>query len=197
MSAQSPVRAAARADALRNYEHIVDTARKAFIELGPEASLNAIARRAGIGAGTLYRHFPTREALVEAVYRGDIAALADRAAELAGARDPLAALEIWVRAELVPALQRPGIATTLKAALARAPEAFSQSKERFSQAVDSLVEAARAAGAIRRDVETRDILRMAHGIATSSEGDRGACQRMLTIMFDGLRPRAEPGARIS
>jgi AcrR family transcriptional regulator len=196
VSAQSPARTA-RADALRNYEHIVETARKAFIELGPEASLNAIARRAGIGAGTLYRHFPTREALVEAVYRGDIAALTDRAAELVGARDPLAALEIWVREELVPAQQRPGIATTLRAALAHAPEAFSPGKERFSQAADSLVEAARAAGAIRPDVETRDILRMAHGIATSSEDDQGACQRMLTIMFDGLRPQAEPGARSS
>ena len=187
MRAPSPGRPA-RADALRNYEHIVETAREAFAERGPEVSLNAIAQRAGIGAGTLYRHFPTREALIEAVYRSDIAALTDRAAELAAAHDPLAALESWVREQLVPAQQRPGIATTLKDALARAPEAFSLSKERFNQAADSLVRSAQAVGAIRQDVETRDILRMAAGIATSSEGDPAACKRMLTILFDGLRP---------
>ena len=89
---------------------------------------------------------------------------------------------------MVPAQQRPGIATTLKDALARKPEAFSVSKEQFNQAADSLVEAAQAVGAIRQDVETRDILRMAAGIATSSDGDPGACERMLTVMFDGLRP---------
>ena len=195
MSAPSPGRPT-RADALRNYEHIVATAREAFAERGSEVSLNAIAQRAGIGPGTLYRHFPTREALIEAVYRGDIAALTDRAAELAAAHDPLTALESWVREQLVPAQQRPGIATTLKDALALAPEAFSLSKERFNQAADSLVRAAQAVGAVRPDVETRDILRMAAGIAVSSDGDRTACQRMLTVMFDGLGVRsAEPGAR--
>jgi len=184
-----------RADALRNYEHIVGTARQAFAELGPEVSLNAIAQRAGIGAGTLYRHFPTREALIDAVYRDDIAALTDRAAQLAAAPDPRAALESWVREQLVPAQQQPGIATVLKDALARAPEAFSAGKERFSQAVHSLVRAAQAAGTIRPDVETRDILRMAHGIAVSSQDAPDACQRMLTIMFDGLRPAPSPSAR--
>ena len=187
MSAPLPPRSA-RADALRNYAHIVATARQAFAERGPEVSLNAIAQRAGIGAGTLYRHFPTREALIEAVYRDDIAALTDRAAELAAAHDPAAALESWVREYLVPAQQRPGMATTLKDALASAPEAFSLSKERFNQAAGSLVEAAQDADAIRQDVQTRDILRMAAGIAAGSDGDPAACQRMLTIMFDGLRP---------
>lgn len=197
MRAPSPGRST-RADALRNYEHIVETAREAFAERGPEVSLNAIAQRAGIGPGTLYRHFPTREALIEAVYRGDIAVLTDRAAELAAAHDPLAALESWVREQLVPAQQRPGIATTLKDALAREPEAFSLSKERFNQAAGNLVGAAQAAGAIRRDVETRDILRMAANIAVSSDGDPDGCERMLTVMFDGLRARpAEPGARSS
>jgi AcrR family transcriptional regulator len=177
-----------RADARRNYEHIAASAREAFAELGPEVSLNVIAHRAGVGSGTLYRHFPTREGLVEAVYRSDIAALTDRAVELAATRDPRMALERWVREQFVPALQQPGVATTLKDALARAPQAFSQTKDQFSRAADELVGAARAAGAVRQDVETRDILRMAHGIAVSSEDAPDACQRMLTIMFDGLRP---------
>jgi AcrR family transcriptional regulator len=184
-----------RADALRNYEHIVGTARRAFAELGPEVSLNAIAQRAGIGPGTLYRHFPTREALIEAVYRDDIAALTGRAAELATAPDPRAALESWVREQLVPAQQQPGIATVLADALARAPETFSAGKDRFSQAVHHLVRAAQAAGTIRPDVETRDILRMAHGIAVSSVDAPDACQRMLTVMFDGLRPVTSPSTR--
>ena len=179
---------AMRADARRNYEHIVTSARETFAELGPEVPLDVIARRARVGSGTLNRHFPTREVLVEAVYRSDIAALTDRAAEFAATRDPRVALECWVREQLVPALQQPGVATTLKDALARAPQAFSQSKEQFNQAADELAGAARAAGAVRQDVETRDILRMAHSIAVASEDAPDACQRMLTIMFDGLRP---------
>lgn len=180
-----------RADARRNYDLILTTAREAFAERGPEVPLDVIARRAGVGNATLYRHFSTREVLIEAVYRSDIAALADQADELAATHDPLVALECWVREQLVPAQQQSGIATTLKDALARYPEAFSQNKKRFNQAADELVNAAQAAGAVRPDVETRDILRMAHGIAVASEGEPEACRRMLTIMFDGLRTMSQ------
>lgn len=177
-----------RADARRNYEHIVATAREAFAELGPEAALDVIARRAGVGPGTLYRHFPTREVLVEAVYRTDIADLTDRAAEFAERHAPGEALARWVREHFVPAQEQRGVATTLKDALGRAPEVFSQDKERFNDATDALVRAAQDAGAVRRDVETRDILRMAYGIAVTSEGAPESRERMLTVMFDGLRP---------
>ncbi|MFE6886806.1 TetR/AcrR family transcriptional regulator [Streptomyces sp. NPDC057694] len=183
MSEQRPL----RADARRNHEHIVATARAAFAELGPDVSLNVIAQRAGVGAGTLYRRFPNREVLVEAVYRDDISQLTDQAVELAERLPALEALERWVRDVLVPAQQRPGLATTLNTALATAPEVFSESKKRFSEAADRLVSAAQADGAVRHDVQTRDVLRMAAGLALASIDAPDACHRMLVVMFDGLR----------
>jgi AcrR family transcriptional regulator len=177
-----------RADARRNREHIVATARQAFAEMGPEAPLDVIARRAGIGPGTLYRHFACRELLIEAVYWTDIDGLTGHAVELAEQHAPREALELWVREHVVPALEQPGVAATLKDALARAPEVFSPYKAQFSDAADKLVGAAQDVGDVRRDVETRDILRMAYGIAVASEGTPEARERMLTVMFDGLRP---------
>jgi AcrR family transcriptional regulator len=182
----APRSRAQRSDARRNYEHIVATAREAFAELGPEAPLDLIARRADVGSATLYRHFPTREDLLEAVYRGDIAALARRAVELAEYFAPAQALERWLRDYFVPAQEQGGVATMLKDALVSAPEVFSRGKEQFSNAVDSLVGAAQTSGDVRSDVTSRDILRMAHGIAVTSQGSPDARERMLTVMFDGL-----------
>jgi AcrR family transcriptional regulator len=169
-----------RADARRNYEHIVATARTAFAELGPEAPLDVVARRAGVGPGTLYRHFPTREVLV--------AALAARAAELADREAPGTALERWVREHLVDALGQRGIATTFRSALAHAPEILQPHKDLFMDATETLVGAAREAGTLRRDIETRDILRLAYGVAAASVDSPPARTRMLDILFAGLRP---------
>jgi AcrR family transcriptional regulator len=176
-----------RADARRNYESVLAAARSAFAELGPSAPLDLIARRAGVGSATMYRRFPTREVLIEAVYRDDIGTLTDRAAELAERCAPRAALERWVREEFVPAQQRPGLAATLTDGLAAAPEVFSQTKQRFNQAAERLVTSAQADGTVRSDVETRDVLRLASGIAVMSVGAPEATRRMLDVMFDGLR----------
>ena len=177
-----------RADALRNYEHIVATAREVFTELGPDAPLDVIARRAELGNATLYRHFPTREVLIEAVYRPDVAKLASSALYLARQHAPREALERWVREHFIPAQEQHGLAAMLKDALVTAPEVFAQGKGQFTDALDRLVSAAQNAGDVRRDVSTRDILRMAYGIAVASEGAPQARERMLTVMFDGLRP---------
>ena len=177
-----------RADALRNYEHIVATAREVFTELGPDAPLDVIARRAGLGNATLYRHFPTREVLIEAVYRPDVAKLASSALHLARQHPPREALERWVREHFIPAQDRHGLAAMLKDALVTAPEVFAQGKGQFTDALDRLVSAAQDAGDVRRDIPARDILRMAYGIALASEGDPQARERMLTVMLDGLRP---------
>jgi AcrR family transcriptional regulator len=185
----SPRSRAQRTDARRNHEQIVATARDVFSELGPEAPLDVIARRAGVGSATLYRHFPTREDLLHATYRPDIAALARRAVELAEYFPPADALERWLRDYFVPAQEERGVASMLKDALVNAPEVFSHSKEQFSNAADSLLRAAQASGDIRNDVTTRDILRMAHGIAVTSQETPDARERMLTIMFDGLRQK--------
>lgn len=177
-----------RADALRNYEHIVATARLAFTERGPDVPLDVIARRAGLGNATIYRHFPTREALIEAVYRPDVAGLASSALHLASQHAPREALECWVSEHFIPAQEQLGLAAMLKDALVRAPDVFSQGKAQFTDAVDGLVSAAQNTGDVRRDVSTRDILRMAYGIAMAFEGAPHARERMLTVMFDGLRP---------
>lgn len=177
-----------RADALRNYEHIVATAREVFTELGPDAPLDVIARRAELGNATLYRHFPTREVLIEVVYRPDVAELASSALHLARQHAAREALERWVREHFIPAQEQHGLAAMLKDALVRAPEVFAQGKGQFTDAVDRLVSAAQNAGDVRRDVSTRDILRMAYGISVASESAPRARERMLTVMFDGLRP---------
>lgn len=178
-----------RADARRNYEHIVATARRAFTELGPEVPLDVIARRAELGNATLYRHFPTREALIEVVYRPDVAELASSALHLAQRLTPRDALEHWVREQFIPAAQeRNGVAAMLNDALVRAPEVFAQGKRQLTDAVDGLVRAAQNAGDVRQDVLPRDILRMAYGIAVAFEGAPQARERMLAVMFDGLRP---------
>ena len=177
-----------RADARRNYERIVATARQAFTELGPDVPLDVIARRAELGNATLYRHFPTREVLIEAVYRPDVAELASSALQLSGRNAPREALEHWVREHFIPAQEQHGLAAVLKDALVRAPEVFSQGKQQLNDAVDMLVSAAQKAGDVRQDIPARDILRMAYGIAAASEGAPEARERMLTVMFDGLRP---------
>jgi AcrR family transcriptional regulator len=186
---------ATRADARRNYEHIVATAREVFAEVGPEAPLDVIARRAGVGSATLYRHFPTREELLHATYQTDIAALARRAVELEEYFPRAEALERWLRDYFVPAQEEGGVARMLKSALLTAPHVFAQGKEQFSDAVDSLVRAAQESGDVRDDVTTRDILRMAHGIAISAQGEPEARDRMLTIMFDGLHRTHEVPAK--
>ncbi|MFC1403558.1 MULTISPECIES: TetR/AcrR family transcriptional regulator [Streptacidiphilus] len=155
-------------------------------ELGPDVPLDVIARRAGVGNATLYRHFPSREPLVEAVYRDDVARLTEQALDLAGQYTPAVALERWVREALIPAQQQPGLTAALSSALTRAPELFSESKQRFNDAADQLVTAAQADGAVRADVSTNDVLRMASGLALASVGAAGTLERMLTVMFDGL-----------
>lgn len=157
-----------RADARRNYARILDTAREAFAAHGPEAPLDEIARRAGVGAGTLYRHFPHRKALIEAVYRDEIAVLGNRAHDLAEAYPPGEALEIWVRDLVEFTLRRRGLAVTLKAALDEDSETFAWCKDVAGEAAGLLVGNAQAAGVIRADIDARDLLYLAHGVAVAA-----------------------------
>lgn len=125
---------------------------------------------------------------MEAVYRPDVEHLASSALDLAARHAPCEALELWVREHFIPAQEQHGFAVVLKDALARAPEIFSADKKQLNDATDGLVSAARHAGVIRSDIPARDILRMAHGIAVASKGEPEARERMLAVMFDGLRP---------
>lgn len=178
-----------RADARRNYERIIAVAREAFAEHGPDAPLDDVARRACVGPGTLYRHFPNREALIEAVYRADIEQLTQRAHELAKTHSPGDALVEWMREQVDFAMRKRGLATTLKAAMDRDSKTFALCKVILNEAASTLVKAAQEAGAIRDDVEPGDLLRMGHGIAVASEAVPESAGRLLTVMLDGLRPQ--------
>ena len=179
-----------RADARRNRDRLVDAAREVFTAEGTSAPLEEVARRAEVGIGTLYRHFPTRQALLEAVYVGEVEAMARAAAELADL-PPWEALSQWLH-------QYVGFAAT-KRALTEAlldvdPEsdALSACRVALVDAGNALVERAQAAGAVRPDTSFLDIGRMVSGIAVVPTADPEQQERMLSLALDGLRYR--PGA---
>lgn len=178
-----------RADARRNYERIITVAREVFAENGPEAPLDDIARRACVGPGTLYRHFPNRETLIEAVYRADIEALTERATELSESQAPGDALAAWLHEQVAFVVQNHGLAATLKAAIDRDSETFALCKTLLNDAAAKIVGSAQEAGVIRDDVTPRDLLLMGHAIGAAAQATPDAAPRMVTVVLDGLRPQ--------
>ncbi|HEY0452324.1 helix-turn-helix domain-containing protein [Actinophytocola sp.] len=177
-----------RADARRNYDRIVVTARDAFAEHGIDIPLDDIAKRAHVGAGTLYRHFPSREALVEAVYRNEVTQLADRAYALRDELAPEEALFVWIREEVRWVTESSGLASTLKAAIEDSSRTFSYCKEELRAAVSSLLAPAQAAGVVRADLEPSDVLRLSHGVgAAATYADAEGAERLLSVVLDGIR----------
>jgi AcrR family transcriptional regulator len=184
-----------RADARRNYDRIVAAAKDAFAARGAEAPLDDIARTAGVGPGTLYRHFPTRAALIEAVYREYISGMADLAYELAERFPPGEALERWMHGQVESVMLHRGLGTALKSALDRSSETFAWCQTTVRAAATALVTAAQEAGAIRQDVTGIEVLRLTHGVAMASEYEPKGVKRLLEITIDGLKPRPEPVSR--
>ncbi|WP_231951275.1 TetR/AcrR family transcriptional regulator [Nocardia terpenica] len=183
-----------RADARRNYERIIECAREAFAEHGPGAPLDDIARRACVGPGTLYRHFPQRDALIEAVYRANLEKLAQHAYDLLETLPPGAALEQWFRAQVDYAMDKRSLAITLKAVIDRESETFTLCSKLIGDAVTALVTAAQEAGEIRADLVPRDVLRMGHGIGVACETAPDAAERLIAVALAGLRaPAAADG----
>ncbi|PXX61541.1 TetR family transcriptional regulator [Nocardia tenerifensis] len=186
MDVPSPARPM-RADARRNYERIVECAREAFADDGPDAPLDDIARRAAVGPGTLYRHFPNREALIEAVYRDSIERLSERAYELLESRSPAAAIEQWMREQVAFVLDRRSLATTLKALIDHESATFTLCRTSLNNAAGALLKAGQEAKVIRADIEPRDLLRLGHGIGVACEKTPEAAERLLGVTLDGLR----------
>src|SRR6202044_3071932 len=154
-----------RADAQRNYQRLLDAAVAVFAERGADdVSLEEIARRAGVGIGTLYRHFPTRQALLEAVYRDQVETLAARSTALLGSADPVAALEEWLGALTVFGVAKRSMNKTLLETLGKNSELFSSCGTMLRQATTQLVEQAQSAGVVRTDVNGTDVLRLVHGM---------------------------------
>ncbi len=178
-----------RADAERNRLRLLEAAKAAFAAKGAGASLDEIARSAGVGAGTLYRHFPTRDALIEAVYRKESAQLIGSAAHLSETRAPLAALRDWLVLFVDYLATKRDMAEALNSLVGGVSDLQSASSIQVKQAISDLVGRAVRTGDIRQDVEPLDLLRALAGVATIGAGPDGemAAKRMVDILIAGLR----------
>src|SRR5436189_2147271 len=154
--AAAPVRKL-RADAVRNRERVLEAAKAVFSAGGADASLEAVAKRAGVGIGTLYRHFPTREALLEAAYRNEVTQLSDAADELLAAHAPDEALELWMDRFVAYAGAKKGMGNALRA-MVSSSELFADARRMNVAAIERMLEAGAQSGTIRSDVGAEDVL---------------------------------------
>jgi AcrR family transcriptional regulator len=177
-----------RVDAVRNRERVLEAAKAVFSAGGPDASLEAVARRAGVGIGTLYRHFPTREALFEAVYRREVEQLGELAEQLKTEAEPVEALRRWLRSNVEFVGTKKGMTTALALAAKPSSELTAFSFERLTQAVGALLDRAIAAGEIRADVSAEDLLRALIGMCYLHDqpGWQQSVMRLLDVFIDGL-----------
>ena len=181
-----------RADALRNRERVLEAAKSVFSAGGPDASLEAVARHAGVGIGTLYRHFPTREALYEAVYRREVEQLGELAEQLKSEAAPVEALRRWLRANVEFVATKKGMAAALALAAGPPPsELTAFSYERLTKAIGTLLDRAVEAGEVRDDIGPGDLLRALVGMCLLHDqpGWQASVVRMLDVFIDGLRVR--------
>ena len=183
-----------RADARRNRARLLEAARQAFDADGTDAALEQVARRAGVGIGTLYRHFPTRDDLVEALVRDGMDHLVDEASDLLGAADAGAALRRWL-GDLIPHGARyRGLAASLAAAR-NGEGRLADACHRQEAALTALVDRARDAGDLRAEVTVEDVLDLVTGLIWAAEQRPDAdVQRLLDLVLAGLQPRADDGA---
>jgi AcrR family transcriptional regulator len=178
-----------RADALRNRDRLLEAAKVVFSAGGAGASLEAVARHAGVGIGTLYRHFPTREALFEAVYRREVQQLSELAEELKSEAAPVDALRRWLRSNVEFVATKKGMSAALALAVHRSSDLHAYSLDRLTKAVGALLDRAVAAGEIRSDVSPEDLLRTLVGMCYMHDqpGWQASVMRLVDIFVDGLR----------
>lgn len=183
-----------RADAARNRERLLAAAVRAFTAGGPDTplddvSLDAVAREAGVGIGTLYRHFPTREALVEAAYRSELTRLTDAAPQLLEEHAPDTALRAWMNGFLDYTAAKRGMADALRAVVAAGANPYATSRDQLVAAVSALLSAGAAAGLLRGDVDPLDLLIGLNGLAVvaGEPSRREQAGRLLDLLMDGLR----------
>ncbi|MEU5218743.1 helix-turn-helix domain-containing protein [Streptomyces sp. NPDC020807] len=179
-----------RADARRNHERLLTEARAAFAELGADAPLEEVARRAGLGIGTLYRHFPTRADLLGAVFQEALEALLRRSRELAGAEEPCRALVEWLRALVAHAGEYRGLAHALMCASSDRSSALASCSEPLRAAGETLLGRAQEAGAVRADVSIGDLMQLTNAIALAAEQcpeDGELADRLLALTLRGIK----------
>lgn len=180
-----------RADAQRNRDRLLDVAVRALADGGADVTLEAIAREAGVGIGTLYRHFPTREALVEAAYRNELSRLCDSVTDLLAELPPDRALRTWMDRFVDYATTKRGMGDALRAVIASGGNPFAHSRERLTGAISTLLVAGASAGTLRPDVDPQDVLVGLSGLslATAEPDRRDQADRLLDLLMDGLRHR--------
>ena len=183
-----------RADARRNRDRLLSVAVRAFSQDGPDVTLDAIAKEAGVGIGTLYRHFPTREALIEAAYRSELARLCDAVPDLLRDMPPDEATRAWMDRYIEYMTTKRGMADALRVVIASGGTPYAQSRDRLITAITSLLQAGAASGTLRADIEPADVLASLSGIslAAGEPAQRAQARRLLDLLMDGLRYR---GAR--
>ncbi|MEJ1970519.1 MAG: helix-turn-helix domain-containing protein [Rhizomicrobium sp.] len=185
-----------RADAMRNRERLLAAALALFANARQDVTLSAVAERAGVGIGTLYRHFPTRDALVEAVYRSEVERLSDAAPALLAQMPPEQALETWLTRYAALIAAKRGLKEALASIFEPGSDAYAYSRDRMKDAATLLLDAAAKSGAIRSDADPQDVLLAvaASTWAFANDGDwQDRARRVLRLVMDGLR--YQPGAR--
>ena len=179
-----------RIDALRNRERILEVAKAAFTQQGANASLDEIAKQAGVGAGTLYRHFPTRNELIEGVYRNEVEKLAAAAARFAETMSPLEALRAWMLLLVDYIAAKHIIAPALNTIAGGPSKLHEGSRTTIHAAIDGLVKRAKRSGDLRRDLDAYDLLRALIGVSHVGSGAdwQQSARRLVDILIAGSRP---------
>ncbi len=185
-SKSSPPGRPMRADALRNYERLVVAARKVFAEEGGQASMEAIAREAGVGVGTLYRHFPKRIDIVEAVYRTDVEELVQTAERVVEELEPWAAVVGFLESFVRYAQGKRTFLNELREAFEKNPNLRSQCRERIDYAMNLVFSRAQRAGVVRTDVGGSDVMQLVGPMCTSATLSAEQCTSLLATILDGL-----------
>jgi len=179
-----------RTDAQQNRERILEVAKEAFTRSGANTSLDDIAKQAGVGAGTLYRHFPTRDALLEAVYRTEVEKLAAAARDFAEAMRPLEALRAWMLLFVDYIAAKQIIAPALNTVVGGSSRLYEGSRGQIQGAIDALAKRAIESGDIRSDLDPFDLLRALIGVSHVASGPdwQRSAKRLVDILITGSRP---------
>lgn len=185
---------ATRADAARNRRELLEVATRMFASTEAETSMRAIAREAGVGIATLYRHFPTRESLVEAVYRDQVARLTNGARDLLADVAPAVAMRRWMDLFGDWIATKNGMLDTLLTVIESGAVRHTRTRDELLNAISAILDAGRAAGDLRPDVTAEEIAASLIGIFTVARqsGPAVTPDRLLDILLDGLRPRSRP-----
>ena len=191
-----PAQQQLRADAIRNRESVLTAATRVFATSDAEPSMREIARLAGVGVATLYRHFPTREALVDAVYQDQVARLTTGARDLLQTHPPARALRLWMDLFADWIATKHGMTNTLLAMIDTGEISLAHSRNEILSAVDALLDAGVESGEIRADTSSEDVAAALLGLLAASKerGHHAQAQRLLDLLMDGLKP---PYARVA